>query len=82
MCHHLQRPHSQRQSERSLFKVDREALCLRKETELGVVAHIYNPIYLGGKDWEDCSLRPAWVKNEIPSQQISQVLHACDPSYM
>jgi hypothetical protein len=25
-----------------------------------VVAHTYNPCYLGGRDEEDCSLRPAW----------------------
>jgi hypothetical protein len=27
----------------------------------GVVAHAYNPTYLGGGDKEGCRLRPAWV---------------------
>jgi hypothetical protein len=30
-----------------------------------LVAHAYNPSYLGGWDWEDCRSRPAWAK---PSQ--------------
>jgi hypothetical protein len=40
-----------------------------------MVAQTYNPSYLGGKDWEDCSLRPAWAKqvSETLSQQVSQV---------
>jgi hypothetical protein len=27
-----------------------------------LVAHSCNPSYLGGCDWVDCSLRPAWAK--------------------
>jgi hypothetical protein len=26
-----------------------------------VLAHAYNPNYSGGRDQEDCSLRPAWA---------------------
>jgi hypothetical protein len=26
------------------------------------VAHVYNPSYSGGRDQEDCSLKPAWAK--------------------
>jgi hypothetical protein len=27
-----------------------------------MVAHFYNPNYLGGTDWEDLGLGPAWAK--------------------
>jgi hypothetical protein len=33
---------------------------------LGTVAHACNSSYLGGKDWEDPSLRPAWAKPMRP----------------
>jgi hypothetical protein len=36
---------------------------MKKQSELGVVAHACNPSYLEGRDWEDCVLRPAEVKN-------------------
>jgi hypothetical protein len=29
---------------------------------LGMVAHAYNPCWLGGKDWEDHSPRTTWAK--------------------
>jgi hypothetical protein len=29
---------------------------------LVTVAHIYNPSYSNGRDWEDCSLRTSWAK--------------------
>jgi hypothetical protein len=28
-----------------------------------LVAHAYNPSYLGGRDLEDCSLKPAWANS-------------------
>jgi hypothetical protein len=28
-----------------------------------LVAHSYNPSYLGGRDQEDCSSKPAWVNS-------------------
>jgi hypothetical protein len=28
-----------------------------------LVAHTYNPSYLGGRDWEDCSLKPVWANS-------------------
>jgi hypothetical protein len=30
------------------------------------MAHTCNPSYLGGWDWEDCSLRPAWANSKTP----------------
>jgi hypothetical protein len=30
---------------------------------LVLVTHTCNPSYLGGWDWEDCSLRPAWANS-------------------
>jgi hypothetical protein len=33
------------------------------EVKLGVVAHIYNPSYLGGGDPEDHSSKAAWAKS-------------------
>jgi hypothetical protein len=35
------------------------------------VAHACNPIYFGGGDWKDYSLRPIWEKiSEIQSQSV------------
>jgi hypothetical protein len=31
--------------------------------ESGVVVHTCTPSYSGGRDWENCSLRPSWVKS-------------------
>jgi hypothetical protein len=36
---------------------------LKKHTGLGTVAHIYNPSYLGGRDQEDCGLKPTEAKS-------------------
>jgi hypothetical protein len=37
----------------------------------GMMAHAYNPTYLGGRDWEDHGLGPVWRKvQETPSQPI------------
>jgi hypothetical protein len=33
-----------------------------KHTRLGMVVHVYNPSNYQGRDWEDCSLRPAQAK--------------------
>jgi hypothetical protein len=30
---------------------------------VGVVAHSYNPSYSGGRDEEDCSLKPDWANS-------------------
>jgi hypothetical protein len=27
------------------------------------VAHAYNPSYLGGRDQEDCGLKPVWANS-------------------
>jgi hypothetical protein len=35
----------------------------KNEKRLGLVIHTCNPSYLGGRDWEDCGLRPAWAKS-------------------
>jgi hypothetical protein len=50
-----------------------------------LVAHTYNSSYRGGRDEEDCSLRPSQAKgNEILSQKakLVMVVHICNPSYM
>jgi hypothetical protein len=33
------------------------------QKRLGAVAHICNPNCLGGREWEDLSLRPIWAKH-------------------
>jgi hypothetical protein len=33
-----------------------------EDPELGVVAHAYNPSYLGGRDWKDYCSRPTQAK--------------------
>jgi hypothetical protein len=38
---------------------------------LGVVAHVYNHGYLGGRDLDDGSLRPVRANSQTPSQPIS-----------
>jgi hypothetical protein len=35
----------------------------QKHKEVSEVAHACNPNYLGGRDWEDGGLRPAWAKS-------------------
>jgi hypothetical protein len=35
----------------------------KHQNELGMMAHIYNPRHLEGRDWEDHGSRPAWEKN-------------------
>jgi hypothetical protein len=50
-----------------------------------VVAHVCNPSYLGGRDWEDCSSRLVQAKSERdPSSKnkLSVVVHACNSSYV
>jgi hypothetical protein len=37
----------------------------REREEEGVVVHVYNPSYVGSRDWEDCSLR---IASKTPSQ--------------
>jgi hypothetical protein len=46
-----------------------------KTTRPGTLAHAYNPIFSGGGDWEDCSLRLTLEQKvcEAPSQLISWV---------
>jgi hypothetical protein len=44
----------------------------------------YNPSYLGGRDQENCSLRPAWAKiskTSISTNKWSMVEQASNPSY-
>jgi hypothetical protein len=36
---------------------------LRIHSKPGTVVHAYNVSYLGGRDQEDHSLRPAWAKS-------------------
>jgi hypothetical protein len=38
-------------------------LFIRIKDGSGTVIHIYNPSYLGVRDWEDLGSRSAWVKN-------------------
>jgi hypothetical protein len=49
-----------------------------------VVAHTYNPSYLGGGDWEDQVVRPTKAKKLMrPSnlnQQLGMVSCACNSS--
>jgi hypothetical protein len=49
-------------------------LKFKRNSKPDVVAHAYNPRYLGGRDVEYCGLKPAQAKkaNQTPSQQISQ----------
>jgi hypothetical protein len=50
---------------------------------LGAVAHVYNPSYLGGRNWEDHSLRPVRAKlsktptstNKLGGMWLSSQLH-------
>jgi hypothetical protein len=52
--------------------------CVKKQKQkqnLGLVAHICISSYLGGGDWEDCSLRPAWQKlSETQSHKTNHVV--------
>jgi hypothetical protein len=34
----------------------------KKGGSTGLVVHVYNPSYLGSRDWEDCGSRPAGAK--------------------
>jgi biotin carboxylase len=44
---------------------------LKYHCQPGVEAQAYNLTYLGGRDWEDCSLRPTVQKvTETASQPI------------
>jgi hypothetical protein len=47
-----------------------------------MVAHTCNPSYLGGRDQEDLSLRPTWVKIPIETNKSGMVVHPYDPSYV
>jgi hypothetical protein len=50
-----------------------------------VVTHACNSIYLGSRDWEDCSLRPPEKKfSETPvsANKPGEMVHTYDPSYM
>jgi hypothetical protein len=50
-----------------------------------IVAHIYNPRYLGGGEWEDLSSRLVWAKMlaEIPTRKNKVRIVVCgyNPSY-
>jgi hypothetical protein len=55
--------------------------CLK---QLGVVAHVCNPSYLGSRDQEDQGLRPAWQKiseTPISTNKLGRVVCTCVPSY-
>jgi hypothetical protein len=41
-----------------------------------MVAHAYNPRYLGNRDWEDR------VKDSISTNKLNVVVHSCPPSHM
>jgi hypothetical protein len=51
------------------------------------VAHAYNPSYLGGRDQEEQSSKPAWANSlpdpilKVPNPSQAPVTHACNPSY-
>jgi hypothetical protein len=52
---------------------------------LGIVAHVYNPNFLGDRDWEGVSSRQAQVKSEqyaISTRKTSVLVHIYDHSYM
>jgi hypothetical protein len=53
--------------------LDKYLTCHHTELWSGVVAHICNPSYVGGGDWEDSSFMPA---------QPNTVVHICNPSYI
>jgi hypothetical protein len=44
-----------------------------------------NPSYLGGRDWEDHSLRSAWAKSSpdpiSTNKKLGVVVHACHSNY-
>jgi hypothetical protein len=49
------------------------------------VAHICNPSSWGGRDQEDCSLKPAHSKSYqdlISTNKLDVVVHISNPSYM
>jgi hypothetical protein len=47
----------------------------------GMVVHVCNPSYLGGRDQEDCYSRPSGQKVcEIPStNKLGMMVHTCNP---
>jgi hypothetical protein len=51
----------------------RKVLALKRDNELGMVANIYNPSYLGGWDQEDHGMRPArQIVWETPMSKMEQ----------
>jgi hypothetical protein len=66
--------------------VDLSLLKIRALSRLGVVAHAYNPRYLGGRDQEQHSSKPTPGKKLVRPPPISDnklrvVMHAYHPSY-
>jgi hypothetical protein len=39
------------------------SVILKVELKLSRVAHVCNPVYLGGRDWQDHGLKPAQAKS-------------------
>jgi hypothetical protein len=44
---------------KSIITDNNNSLSYQKKLGLGVMAHICNPSESGGRDWENCSSRPA-----------------------
>jgi hypothetical protein len=51
------------------FSQQRILSWLKMEASWAPVIHTWNPIYIGGRDQEDCGLKPAWINS---SQEYTQ----------
>jgi hypothetical protein len=59
-------------------------MTIKNYMELGVVAQAYNPSYLGGEDWKDCSLRLVQAKclwKSMSTIGLGMMVCASHPSY-
>jgi hypothetical protein len=51
-----------------------------KHRQPGKMVHIYNPIYLGGREWVNWGLRS--VSETISINKLGAVVHICHPRYV
>jgi hypothetical protein len=58
-------------SDSSFFSLSQNSSSLKSKPSQALVAHAYNPSYLGGWDWEDCGLRP--LKENSSQDPVSKV---------
>jgi hypothetical protein len=49
-----------------------------------MVVYVINPSYMEGRDWKDCSVKPAPEKKLVSptwTHKPSTLVHTCNPSY-